>query len=351
MRIYLSILLLLTSVICRAQSPYDYFNSDAFWQKMVQDSVQSPIPTFGKGDTIIVAASTRILQAGNSRFIGETRDAQTIRYYFIFARNGKWHIHPFPSLGEAIKHVPDLYKDWVIYTEGMGKIFTSGIDRGMQMAAQYGVHVLYLDYPSIRTTYKPLKNYKFALRNANNAYKDFMPVLDTIKALHESRELGYGHITLFFHSMGNNVMRKIAQNDADLNQYNGSVWADNLVLNSPCVPRKKHNKWVDKIHFTNKIYVHYNPKDGTLKWARLAGFRQIMGEHIKKPLSKQAVYINFNPLCGDGHSNFLNLYGHPPIKPTAFAHYNSLFHGETVNLQDTTLYVPSAYRHIGWTIK
>lgn len=331
----------------QAQSPYEYFNSEAFWKKMIMESPAQPLPQLSASDTVIVMACSRTLQAGNVRFVGEVRD-DTLRYFVVYARNGEWRIHPYPSIIAAIHAVPDINRDWVIYTEGMGKIFTSDADRGMQMAAQYGVNVLLLDYPSIRTTYKPLKNYKFALHNACICYKDFMPVLDTVKQLRDKHQMGTGHLSLFFHSMGNNLIREIAKHDA-INRYNQSAWADNIILNAPCVPRKKHAKWVDKMHLGKQIYVHYNPEDGTLKWARIAGFRQIMGEHMKKPLSRQAVYINFETLCGKEHSNFLNLYSRQPIKDAAYMHYRLLLHGETVDVHNK-MYAPSSYRHIGWEI-
>lgn len=329
----------------QAQSPYEYFNGEDFWKKLVTEPATQPLPSLSAADTVIVIASSRNVQPGNVRFIGELRD-DTLRYYLLYAHEGKWRLHPYSSVIAAIHAVPAINRDWVVYTEGMGKIFTSDADRGMQMVGQYGVNVLLLDYPSIRTTYKPLKNYKFALRNARICYKDFMPVLDTVKMLREQNEIGTGHLSLFFHSMGNNMMREIAKHDAII-RYNQSVWVDHIILNAPCVPRKKHAKWVDKIHFGETIYVHYNPTDGTLKWARIAGFRQIMGEHIKKPLSQQAVYINFGPLCGEDHSNFLNLYGRKPIADAAYAHYRLLLHGDAVDVHNRLLYAPSSYRGIG----
>ncbi|PZF70882.1 alpha/beta hydrolase family protein [Taibaiella soli] len=350
MRYLLSLILLIAFLTnTNAQSPYEYFNNEDFWKNMIMESSEQPLPALAASDTVIVIASSRNIQPGDVRFVGELRDGKTLRYYLMYARAGKWYIHPYASIVNAIRAVPDINRDWVTYTEGMGKIFTSDADRGMQMSGQYGVNVLLLDYPSIRTTYKPLKNYKFALRNACICYKDFMPVLDTVKMLRDQHKMGTGHLSLFFHSMGNNMIREIAKHDAVI-RYNQSVWVDNIILNAPCVPRKKHAKWVDKIHFGEHIYVHYNPEDGTLKWARIAGFRQIMGEHMKKPLSQQAIYINFEPLCGTEHSNFLNLYSRKPIKEAAYAHYRLLFHGETVDVHNRMLYAPSEYRRIGFQL-
>jgi hypothetical protein len=62
------------------------------------------------------------------------------------------------------------------------------------------------------------------------------------------------------------------------------------------------------------------------------------------------VYINFNTLVGEGHSNFLNLAGRNMVPEAAIQHYRALLHGEKLQLEDTTRYRPSAYREIGYDI-
>jgi hypothetical protein len=342
----------LTFLICTAasfaQTPYEYFNGKEFWSKIKVDE-PGVKPIYADADTTCIVASTRILQKDSFRSIGELRDENIIRYYFVYSSHGNWHLVKTNSLSEAIRYLPSMSKDWVIYTEGMGKMFTSDLDRGMQMAAQYNVNVLLLDYPSIRADVGSIHNYKFAIRNARIAYKDFVPVLDSFKILRKANKLGSGHLSLFFHSMGNNVMREIVKHNLVF-MFNGEAWVDNLVLNAPCVQRKKHKQWVDQINFAKRIYIIYNAHDGTLKWARLAGFHQILGEHVKKPISSNAIYINFNKLCGADHSNFVSLYSRSPIKPEAKKFYGDLLHGININLNDNKVFAPSGYRHIGLDI-
>jgi hypothetical protein len=347
-RIPFFITLLLLSISSYAQDYISYFNQEDFWKSIVVDKPGTR-PTFNSSDTVIIVASNRRPVWGSVRFMSELSDRDSVRYFVVYTRHNTWHVLNRTSLTEAISTLPERNRDWVVYTEGMGKVFTADLDRGIRLAGQYGVNVLLLDYPSIHSGYKSYRNYLYAYSNSIISYKSFVPTLDSFKMLRMQHKAGEGHLTLFFHSMGNNLIRKIEQSRIS-KKYNDVVWVDNVLLNAPCVPRRRSKQWIDNIHFARRVYVHYNPYDQTLKWARVAGFRQVLGEHAKKQVSKNATYINFNPLCGSGHSNFMQLYGRSPARPEAVAHYSKLFHGEDVNVKDSLSYRKSAYRGVGWDI-
>ena len=200
--------------------------------------------------------------------------------------------------------------------------------------------------PSFNSNKKLLGNYQFAFRNARRAYEDFVPVLDSVVRLRKHGNMGIGHLTLFFHSMGNNILRETVRKGR-LPEINSTVWVDNLVLNAPCVPQKHHKEWLDKVQFAKRIYVHYNPEDHVLKGAHLVSFRKQLGEKVRKPISTHAVYINFHPLAGENHSNFLVLLQHPVPPQSLLAYYHSLLHGNAVNIADTIHFRRSGYRGIG----
>ncbi len=346
MRLSHLLLFFILSVPASARKPsgnyFSYFNTDAFWQRLVEDPAGPPI-VLTPGDTAIAIASNRATAPGSLRFMSEDRDtAGVVRYYVAYTRSGQWRVRRRPSLRAAINDMMQPQRDWVVYAEGMGKIFTTDLDRGLNLAGQYSVNVLLLDYPSIHSHYSAYKNYRFVLRNATRAYKDFAQVLDTFRLLRMAGMAGSGRLTLFFHSMGNHIPRRIAQTSV-LNHYNDEIWVDNLVLNAPCVSNYGAADWIDRIRFAKHVYVHYNPQDFTLKFARLAGVSGILGERPDVPLSKQAVYVNFNALCGNTHSNFLNLHGRPPIPDEAFRHYLKLLHGQPVSPGNGTQYRKSAW--------
>jgi len=345
-RLFLLVFSFVLSVDLSAQ--FGYFNSDEFWSKMELHHA-SDVPVFTNDDTLVLVASNRALDTSSLRFLPEKRDGQKVRYFLVYSGDGKWHVQPLQSLREGINHMPDRNKDWVVYTEGMGKFFTSDVDRGMNLSAQYHVNVLLLDYPSITAKRKRLGNYFFAKKNASVAHKDFIPVLDTVRRLQEAGLMGSSGVNLFFHSMGNIVLQQAMRHNAS-ETLNASVWVNNLILNAPCIPQRGHRKMIEKIGFARKIFINYNPGDFTLGGAYLLSKRYQLGKQVCNPVSSKAIYVNFNTLVNEGHSNFLNLRSRNAIPDAALKYYNALFHGSSPNIADTNSFRVSRHRGIGYDI-
>ncbi len=321
---------------------YDYYNTDDFWNRLKLERT-GPLPEPGTGDTCILVASNRAPGADSLRFMSEERGEGSLRYFIVCSGGGKWHLQPCLSLRDGVRALQRRSpRPWVIYTEGMGKIFTSDLDRGMRLAGQYGVNVILLDYPSIHTGYGGYKNYRFAWNSSTSIYRDFSPVFDSLRRIRPS-ELGLEPLSMFFHSMGNNLIRKLVQKSRP-GEREQAGWVDNLVLNSPCVPRRGSRRWTDSLRLARRVYVNYNPGDRTLKLASLAGFRGILGLGPKRKASRNATYINFNEVAGGGHSNFLGLHGRPDPPAAAFAHYRLLLRGGAIPLGDTSRYLPDRKR-------
>lgn len=325
---------------------FSYFNSDAFWDKLVVEH-SNDVPKLDSKDTSLVIVTNRMLDTGK-RFCTVQRSG-VVRYYFVYSANAQWHLIPCNSLKRAVMLMPNKEKDWVVYTEGMGKFFTTDLDRGMHLAAAYGVNVLMMDYPTLRNDKNRIGNYFFAMKNAKIADRDFAPVFDTVERLRNMGLMGKGSMNLFFHSMGNIVMKNIVK-DGFIGGMNDKPWVDNLILNAPCVLQKNHSQWMIQIRCAKHIYVHYNPLDFTLGGAYLMTKRYQLGKQVRKPISKNATYINFSGLVGKEHNYFISLYGRTEVTPQAYTHFNQLFHGKQVNVLDTNLYKPSTHRHIGYDI-
>lgn len=347
MRKLLTILLLFLTLNAVAQKDYNWLNSEADWKRLkLEDRLEIPSSEI---DTAIIVASNRMMQKDSMRFMTEDLQKDKLHYFFVYVYNGVWHVMPTTSLYNAIRLLPHQDNDWVVYTEGMGKVFTADLDRGIRLSAFYKVNVVLLDYPSIHTSKGSLGNYNFAKRHARDAYKDFSPVIDTIKILRDHKMMGTGSMSFFFHSMGNNVMQQLVKHDK-LKNINNTVWVDNLILNAPCVKQRKHRKWVDEMNFAKNIYIHYNPEDRTLYYAEFASLGKQLGRKLKGPLSAKALYINFNAVAGEGHSNFLPLPNRGNGAPEIFAHYRKLFHGSIITPGNDKGYAPTVYRKIGWDL-
>lgn len=336
---------LITIIDSKAQ--IDYFNSDDFWHKMSLKPLNYKA-TISTGDTAVIIASNRVFNDTDIRFLPDIYKGG-IRYFVVYSRMGKWNVIPVTDLKTAVNYLPEKNKDWIIYTEGMGKLFTTAADRGMQMNAFYGVNVIMLDYPSIKAKWRRTRNYYFSKHNATIAYKDFAPVLDTIKMLRDKNLLGNQSINFFFHSMGNIVFEELVLHNK-ITQFNKDVWVNNLILNAACVQQRHHKRWLDKVNFAKRIYVLYNPHDFTLGGAYFMSKMNQLGMKVKRPLSNKATYINFEYLAGKRHSNFLNLIHYPPQPEAALRQYRVLFHGAKINVNDTAYFRVSHYKKIGWDI-
>lgn len=326
----------------------DYpFNDTSWWQRLVYETKPKADPK--KADTTIIVVSSRTLTGNKLRFISEEKGYGGLMYFVVYTHQGKWHCLKVSELKKALSYLPDIDKDFVVYTEGMGKIFTSELERGMVMKGMYDVNVIMLDYPSITTTKKTAGNYSFARRNAKSAYEDFLPVLYKIKTTRVQGKLGKGHLSLFFHSMGNNMIREIVRKN-ELDALNDKKWVDNLILNAACVPRYGQKKWLKEIQFANEIYIQYNPDDRTLFWPQLLTRRQQLGRTPGADPYKKAHYVNFNPIVGEGHSYFLSLSGRPAAHPAAKEYYNTILHGRSINFDDSSMYRTSSYKETGYDI-
>lgn len=350
-RLLLTMLLLALPFLLKARTDVtDSMNTSSFWENIDfrSDEGYGNLTLPPDASSVMVVASNRKIQRDKVRFMSEERSGEGLNYFVVFLRNDRWHVWQ-TSLDRAINSVGNIDDDWVIYTEGYGKIFTTGLYRGLSMASQHRLNVLYLDYPSYSTTLGMLGNYKFALNNAKQAGSDFAPLFASLKGYREEGKMGKGRLTMFFHSMGNNSIREMVQNNL-LTAVNNQKWVDNLVLNSACVPEKNHAEWVDRIHFAKRIYINYNPQDYTLAGAKLVSLTRQLGEGVRGNLSKQAFYVNFNHLCGRNHSNFIRLLSHYRTPSMAIAYYKVLLHGQKVNLKDEESFVVSEYRGLGYSI-
>lgn len=330
-----------------ARAQISYFNSEAFWQRLCLKTKDYPVHIHEQ-DTAVIIATNRVFNDTALHFLPDVHNGG-VNYFIIHSSEGKWNVVPVNSLEDAVKALPEKNKDWVIYTEGMGKLFTSAADRAMRVNAEYKVNVIYLDYPSIKAKWRRTRNYYFSKLNASIAYKDFSPVFDSIKILKKQHKLGNKSLNLFFHSMGNIVLQKMVLKEK-IGIINTDKWVDNLILNAACVPQRKHVTWLGKVKFAKRTYVLYNPNDFTLGGAYFMSKKNQLGMKVKKPIYSNALYVNFETLVGKKHSNFLNLYGYPPQPKAAMEFYKILFHGGEANLRDTTRFRTSVYRHIGWDI-
>lgn len=311
-----------------------YFNSDSFWRSI--QILDQDAAIVEDADTLVTLASNREFDYKELKFAKEesTKSGQ-LNYFLAFIKQGKWYVKPCNSLPEILNRL-EHGKSLVVYTEGYGKNFISGLFRAFAMRAQYRVNVLYLDYPSINSSKKRLGNWRFVVQEANKAGADFAPVLDSLYQW-QLKEHHFSKINLFYHSMGNLALKHMLQNDL-FSGFNNSAWVDNLVLNAACVPAKGYAEWLGKANFARHILVHYNPEDRTLKGAQLVSGNRKIGVRPGDKVLPNIICLNFNGLAGNGHNYFLNLPYRVPMAEPVADYMQSVLNGEVINVQDTLLF-------------
>lgn len=312
----------------------NYFDSDSFWRSVA--IIDKDAVVDGKVDTQVAVVSNRVFDYRVLRFAKEESESNgSLHYFLAFMMQGKWSIKPCNNLPALLQHL-NRDQGLVVYTEGYGKHFISGLFRAFAMRAQYKVNVLYLDYPSINRDKRKLGNWRFVLKEANKAGTDFAPVLDSLYQYQLSKNY-FPTVTLFYHSMGNLALKRMLQEDL-FSGFNNSVWVDNLVLNAACVPAKNYEQWLGKAKFARNILIHYNPEDKTLKGAQLISGNRKIGVRPGREMPDNTVCVNFNRFVGDGHSYFLNLPYRAPLDKQVAHYMKEVLHGRMTNVRDSLVF-------------
>lgn len=324
--------LLCITITLGAHAQLSQYNSNAYWANFrFQTDTAKPALT----DTCLIFVSNRHLNKDSLRFVDEFVDTAGLKYFFLQKSAGKWNVFQMPTLSDAMHLLPEK-RDIVVYTEGMGKIFTTNVERALLMRLQYHVNVIMFDYASINTTYRPARNFNFARSNARMSAPHYFRLLTTIQQARQNKEdwIDQIKVTTFCHSMGNIILMEMMKSQP-FEQLNDSPFLDNVVINAACVPSKRHHQWVENIRFANKVYIHYNRSDWQLKGAHLLTFRRQLGEKLTRSLAKNASYINFHDQVGRQHSYFLNFPQNDYRMTTEMKDYFvQLFGGNTAVLEE-----------------
>jgi len=159
-------------------------------------------------DTAFLMVSNRHFMTEQVQFADEQTDTTQQHILYIGRKNNFIYVYELNSLQEGIALFPK--KNWVLYTEGMGKTFTGNIERATLMTKTYDVQVILFDYASINSTLGGKKNFDFSMQNALASSHQYTQFLKEISTIHQQTTLFEGvHISLFLHSMGNLMFRKM----------------------------------------------------------------------------------------------------------------------------------------------
>lgn len=254
-------------------------------------------------DTCLFVASIRNYNETTHEFVDYDYDTTgTIKYFAIYFKGNKWIVVPHSSLSELMD-LKANFKNFVVLTEGLGKTFTSGIDRATKLIRTYNVDELFFDWPTDRPYMRSGKNImvtSYLAPKAAKAYAIFLTDFDVYKNSHSEK---FKSVTLFFHSMGNLLLMYNLKNNA-LDSISPSL-INSVILNAACVNQTHHKEWLDKLSFTDHIYITINNRDRNLRGASIIFRDHQLGEKPKAVFCEKANYINFSKVLDKEHNYYI----------------------------------------------
>lgn len=275
--------------------PYSYCN----WDNMSLNKAYQP----AKEDTCLLVVSTRHYHDRLKEFLDYDYDTTaTLKYFAVYFRGNHWTAVPYPNLASLLDLKPGL-KNLVIFTEGLGKTFTSGINRATILMRLYHIDEIFFDWPTQRPYMKSGKNFRTTYKVSSKVAKPYARFLEDFQAYKQAQPSKFNITSLMFHSMGNLVLMYGLKSDLFKNIEPGL--ADNVILNAACVPQKKHAQWLGKLSFSKNTFVTINKGDRNLNGAKLVLFRHVMGEKVKKPLVPGVHYVSFSKVLEREHNYYL----------------------------------------------
>lgn len=275
--------------------PYSYCS----WSNMALDKNYR----FTKDDTCLFVVSTRNYKDSLKEFMDYDYDTSgTLKYFAVYFKGNTWTAVPYPSL-EALLGLKKEFKDMVVFTEGLGKTFTAGVDRATRLKRTYDVDALFFDWPTQRPYMKPGKNFRTTYKVSYQVAKPYAKFLEAFQNYKEAHVSSFKQVTLMFHSMGNLVLMYDLKQD--LFKHIKPGLADQVLLNAACVPQRKHSVWLAKLTFAPQIFVTINKRDRNLNGAKLILFRHQLGEKVKKPKLANVHYVNFSKVLEKEHNYYL----------------------------------------------
>jgi len=277
-------------------------------------------------DTCLFVASIRNYNETKHEFVDYDYDATgTIKYFAVYFKGNHWVAVPHSTLTELME-LKKTFKNFVVLAEGLGKTFTSGVDRATKLMRVYDVDELFFDWPTARPYMRSGKNIKvtsYLAPKAAKVYASFLKDFQDYKTAHSEK---FQTVTLFFHSMGNLLLMYNLKNNA-FNSISPS-FANSVVLNAACVNQTNHKVWLDKLSFADQIYVTINDKDRNLRGASIIFGDHQLGEKPKAVFCEKANYINFSKVLDKEHNYYIM---QPLLTEKYFLRkfYATIFEGKT----------------------
>jgi hypothetical protein len=309
-----------------------------------QNIILSKDSSFVCTDNIVIVSIQKLYFDSLSNKFSKTDYSNIEGFTFLNACHSdtNWIISFKKSFDLALEQL-DKKSDYVIYVHGDGATFNETLERSLLIRDIYNVNVVSFFWPSKVPELNGLENFKNSRDNVKKYLSYFKSFLEMFQNYKNNNSAAFAniHSTLFLHSLGNYFIENLVRDSMHTN-FNKNLF-DNVVLNAAAVPQKKHKEWVEKLKFQKKIFITSNKKDFNLNGVRLftKGEKQL-GERVKKPLAKNAVYINFTKAIGlqikESHSHTYFLGKAINESHNIWNFYNEILHDRFPDLYDNTMF-------------
>jgi esterase/lipase superfamily enzyme len=267
------------------------------------------------------------------------------------------------KLRESLATRPRDQRSLLLYVHGFNNDFADVLDRARRLSELYSVEVLPFSWPSDGGGIKGVLSYKRDKQDARvsaGALSRFLKGVQTYvtrfneeikQQIVKEAEAQFDRnaekrdayiagklkdacpveISILFHSMGNYLYKQVVESSA----YDGTdLLSRNVIMAAADVNNDGHRAWIERVPFTNRLYVTINEDDYALKASRVkTGGDQLarLGHYPYHLDSENAVYVNFTDadLVGTDHAYF---EGGPTTNPRIRGFFQRAFTGQRAEM-------------------
>jgi len=271
----------------------------------------------------IVIISSRNFKPGKGYKVARGLQPKLRSFHFVAGKTGDTvYLKSMSTLVPALDEMP-VHRDFLVYVDGHGKTFDQILERGFEVSKRFNINLIIFDWP---TDYMALRKTAYNADEITPAFVSTMADLDLLRR----KSFGHSTISVIFHSMGNHILKNII--DQRLQDYLPHDMFSNIIMNAPAVKQFRHNRWVDKLHIQDRIYVTINDDDRPLHGAMVLRMARQLGTGYRGNPASNAIYVNFSEIATTEHNLFLGRSLAEINNVQIYRFYQEAFQGNQVDM-------------------
>ena len=215
------------------------------------------------------------------------------------------------NIGKSLTRLQAINKKkLIVFVHGRGRHPNKGEPMLAELAKEHGAGVIMFNWDSwicqsyCKELIKPYSS-KHPSGNAKAAAHDLATLMESLQTFKKANN--HTTVSMLVHSMGNIVFKEVIEKHSNRFSKN-EVFIDNLILNSPDVERKDHQKWLKKISFANNTFVTMTRDDFALRAVEMMRYKALLGQGYKPYTASNSLvsgvhYLDFTGI-GSSHRKF-----------------------------------------------